>query len=76
VTAPRPRPATASVRRPWHQTWWAAALWTWIPVLWLYGVYVLVARLSWKERAAAALTILASVPLVMYLLLGLDLLGR
>ena len=40
--------------RPWHQTWWAAAIWIWIPLVFWYGLYVFFAKLRWKERGAVA----------------------
>jgi len=40
--------------RPWHQTWWATAIWIWIPFVFWYGLYVFFAKLRWKERGAVA----------------------
>ena len=39
---------------PWHQTWWATAIWVWIPLVVWYGLYVWGWKLTWKERGAAA----------------------
>jgi len=41
-------------RLPWHQTWWAAAIWLWIPLIFWYGIYVFIAKLTWKQRGATA----------------------
>jgi tetratricopeptide (TPR) repeat protein len=43
--------------RPWHQTWWAAAIWIWIPLVFWYGLYVWGWKLNWKERGIVAGTV-------------------
>jgi len=40
--------------RPWHQTWWATAIWICIPFVVWYGIYVFIAKLVWKERGKVA----------------------
>jgi len=44
--------------RPWHQTWWATAIWLWIPLVVWYGLYVFFAKLRWKERGAVVGTVI------------------
>ncbi len=46
------RLAGGQTPRPWHQTWWATAIWLWIPLAVWYGLYVFFAKLRWKERGA------------------------
>ncbi len=47
----------AAERQPWHQRWWAAAICLLIPLIFWYGIYVIVARLNWKQRGATIGTV-------------------
>jgi len=47
----------AFATRPWHQSWWAAAIWIWIPLIFWYGIYVFIVKLTWKQRGATAGTV-------------------
>jgi hypothetical protein len=68
-----PRPTLVhEPERPWHQTWWAAAIFIWLPIIFWYAIYVWFAKLSWKERGAATGTL---VGVVATLLIGAFVLG-
>lgn len=53
-----------SPTRPWHQTWWAATIWLFVPLVVWYGLYVVIAKLTWKGRAMTVGTVLSVLILV------------
>lgn len=55
---------SVSPTRPWHQTWWAATIWLFVPLVVWYGLYVVIAKLTWKGRAMTVGTVLSVLILV------------
>ena len=35
---------------PWHQTWWATLVWSLLPIMCWYALYVCGWKLTWRER--------------------------
>jgi len=37
-------------RHPWHQTWWASLVWSFLPIMSWYALYIFGWKLAWNER--------------------------